>query len=46
VAWLLGAWALIVAALLTALVLLRREFASVSRAVLMQPDVPTDDTRM
>ena len=46
VAWLLGAWALIVAALLTALVLLRREFASVSRAVLMQPDVPPDDTRM
>jgi uncharacterized membrane protein len=43
-AWLLGAWALIVAGLLTALVLLRREFASVSRAVLMRPDVPQDHT--
>ncbi|MFO7757662.1 MAG: DUF599 domain-containing protein [Roseovarius sp.] len=41
-AWLLGAWALIAAGLITALVLLRREFASASRAVLMQPDVPPD----
>lgn len=37
-AWLLGAYPLIAAALVTALVLLRREFASASRAVLMQPD--------
>lgn len=43
--WLLGAWALIAAGLITALVLLRREFASASRAVLMQPDVPPDRTR-
>ncbi|MEI4233585.1 DUF599 domain-containing protein [Roseovarius sp. D22-M7] len=44
-AWLLGAWALIAAAALTALVLLRREFTSASRAVLMRPDAPPDDTR-
>lgn len=41
-AWLLGASALIGAAIITALVLLRREFGSASRAVLMQPDVPQD----
>ena len=45
-AWMLGAWALIAASLITALVLLRREFASTSRAVLMRPDVPPDDTAM
>ncbi len=37
-AWLLGSEALIAATLVTVLVLLRREFASQSRAVLMQPD--------
>ena len=36
--WLLGAGALIVATILTCLVLLRREFASQSRAVLMEPE--------
>ncbi|MGI3209944.1 DUF599 domain-containing protein [Roseovarius tibetensis] len=42
-AWLLGAYALIAAAGITALVLLRREFASTSRTVLMRPDMPGDD---
>jgi len=37
-AWMLGAWALIVATTLTLFVLWRREFASHSRAVLMQTD--------
>ncbi|GAW34671.1 hypothetical protein RA2_01723 [Roseovarius sp. A-2] len=44
-AWLLGAHALIAAALVTALVLLRREFASASRAVLMQPDTAENHTK-
>ncbi|MBE0453581.1 MAG: DUF599 domain-containing protein [Roseovarius sp.] len=42
-AWLLGAWALLLAVALTLGVLLRREFASESRAVLMRADdVRTD----
>jgi uncharacterized membrane protein len=41
-AWLLGAYALIAASALTALVLLRREFTSASRAVLLHPDRPGD----
>ena len=48
-AWLLGGYALIAAAVLTALVLLRREFTSASRDVLMRPDAPSDppdNTRM
>lgn len=40
--WLLGAEALIVAVALTCMVLLRREFASQSRAVLMERDDPAD----
>jgi len=40
--WLLGAEALIVAAGLTCLVLLRREFASQSRAVLVERDSPAE----
>lgn len=36
-AWLIGAWALIAATLVTAAVILRREFWSHSRAVLMDP---------
>jgi uncharacterized membrane protein len=41
-AWLLGGYALIAAAVVTALVLLRREFTSASRDVLIQPDAPPD----
>lgn len=41
-AWLLGASALIAAAIVTTLVLWRREFASTSRAVLLRPDAPQD----
>ena len=44
-AWLLGAYALIAAATITALVLLRREFTSASRAVLMQPDTAENHTQ-
>jgi uncharacterized membrane protein len=44
-AWLLGAYALIGAAIITTMVLWRREFASASRAVLMRrPGMPPDDT--
>lgn len=39
-AWLLGPLALLAATVLTSLVLLRREFASRSRAILMQPEDP------
>lgn len=45
VAWLLGSWALIVATGVTVMVLLRREFASQSRAVLLEPDVLSGPTR-
>jgi uncharacterized membrane protein len=41
-AWLLGAWALIAAALMTLVVLWRREFASTSRAMLLRPDDRAD----
>lgn len=41
-AWLLGGYALIAAAVVTALVLLRREFTSASHDVLIQPDAPPD----
>ncbi|MFP4275033.1 MAG: DUF599 domain-containing protein, partial [Paracoccaceae bacterium] len=44
-AWLLGAWALIGAALITLVVLWRREFASKSRAMLLRPD-DRSDTRI
>ncbi|MGI3169694.1 DUF599 domain-containing protein [Pseudooceanicola sp. C21-150M6] len=37
IAWLLGDWALLPAVLVTSIVLLRREFASQSRAALMDP---------
>lgn len=43
-AWLLGPVALMVATGLTCLILLRREFASRSRAVLMLPDVANNHT--
>ncbi|MBP0484372.1 DUF599 domain-containing protein [Sagittula salina] len=36
-AWLVGPWALMLAAVVTTAVILRREFASVSRAVLLDP---------
>ncbi len=45
VAWLLGPWALIVATGVTVLVLLRREFASQSRAVLLERDGISDHTQ-
>lgn len=44
-AWLFGAVALLVAVAVTLGVLLRREFASVSRAVLMRPENGGTDTR-
>ncbi|MFB9148648.1 DUF599 domain-containing protein [Roseovarius ramblicola] len=44
-AWLLGAWALLLAVAITLMVLLRREFASLSRAVLMRPEGDGPDTR-
>lgn len=44
-AWLLGAGALILATVITCLVLLRREFASQSHKVLMQPDYDSPDTQ-
>lgn len=44
--WLLGPWALILATGATVLVLLRREFASQSRAVLLVPDGATGPTGM
>ena len=45
-AWLLGAAALLLAVAVTLAVLLRREFASESRAVLMQPDDDGANTRL
>jgi len=45
-AWLIGAPALLFAVAVTLAVLLRREFASDSRAVLMQPDNSGGDTRL
>jgi uncharacterized membrane protein len=44
-AWLLGASALLVAVAITLAVLLRREFASTSRTVLMRPEDDRPDTR-
>jgi len=44
-AWLLGPEALIGATVITGLMLLRREFASQSRAVLLQPDRPDHNTQ-
>jgi uncharacterized membrane protein len=44
-AWLLGPEALIGATAITGLMLLRREFASQSRAVLLQPDRPVQNTQ-
>lgn len=44
-AWLLGAGVLMVAVVIVLGVLLRREFASVSRAVLMRPEADGTDTR-
>ncbi|MFU8779194.1 MAG: DUF599 domain-containing protein [Roseovarius sp.] len=44
-AWLLGPEALIGATVITGLMLLRREFASQSRAVLLQPDRPHQNTQ-
>lgn len=44
-AWLFGALALLVAVAITLSVLLRREFASVSRTVLMRPEADGTDTR-
>lgn len=46
VAWVLGPWGLIVATGATVMVLLRREFASQSRAVLLEPDGTSGPTRM
>jgi len=45
VAWLLGPWPLIVATGTTVIVLLRREFASQSRAVLLTQDEAQDPTK-
>jgi len=44
-AWLLGAWALLLAVGITLMVLLRREFASVSRAVLLHEERDAPNTR-
>ncbi|MDT8326500.1 MAG: DUF599 domain-containing protein [Roseovarius sp.] len=44
-AWLLGSEALLLATAVTVLVLLRREFASQSRSVLMQPDADETPTQ-
>lgn len=45
-AWLMGPWALMAATLVTLAVILRREFMSQSRDVLLEPDVrPGDDAK-
>ncbi len=44
-AWLLGGWALICAALITGMMLARREFASHSKKILTQPEYDSSDTQ-